>query len=231
MSIPSNEHGTREPGHDLETDSQIEALEVLFGSSEYTQSIEAFDAVQKELLDTLAVLFTEPNDHDQLDAMLFVAAELVRKFSTCVERINTDTESKDRNQRVAAVLQLLIGEDNIRQEFFALLAPCDEYANRAYNRDDIQGMIESSYEEFPTFEEVRNQLTETFAFGLTEDIKHVLSHLPETSEVQDEASQPVMRKIGKHALDVAKIAGGVGIGVASGIILASRYFSKRTSKG
>lgn len=223
MSILPNEH---EPEHDYETDLQINELETLFGSSKYMQSIEAFDASQGELLDTLALLFTEPKNHDQLDATLLVAAELVRKFSTCVELINTDTESKNRDERVASVLQLLIGEDDSRQEFFALLAPCSEYVDRAYKRDDVQSMIEASYDEFQTFEEIQMQLTETFAFGLSEDLQHVFSHLPETSETQTEINQPVARKIGKYALDVSKIA----IGVAGGIIVATRYLSKHTSK-
>ncbi len=219
MSTSPSEYGSE---NYYETDLQIQELETLFGPSEYVRSIEAFDAIQAELLDTFALLFTEPKDHNQLEAMLLVAAELVRKFSTCVELINTDTESKNRDERVASVLQLLIGEDSSRQEFCALLAPCTEYAERAYKRDDVQGMIEASYEEFQTLKELQMQLTETFAFGLTEDIQHILSHLPETSETQAEVSQPVARKIGKHALDVSKIA----IGVAGGILLAARYLSK-----
>lgn len=209
-----------------ETDVQIETLETLFGSSEYTQSIEAFDAVQEELLDTIAVLFTEPNAHDQEVTVLVAAAELVRKFSTCVELINKDQETKDTDGRVASVLQLLIGEDNNRQEFFASIAPCEEYADRAYDRDNVRVMIEDTYGEHGTLQEIQKRLTETFAYGLQEDIKHILSHLPETATEDSELTKiAVMRLVGKTALDVAKI----GIGVAGGIIVASRYLSKRKS--
>ena len=207
-----------------ETDVQIETLEASFGSSEYTRSIEAFDAVQEELLDTIAVLFTEPNAHDQEVAVLVTASELVRKFSTCVESINEDKETKDTDVRIASVLQLLIGEDNNRQEFFALIAPCEEYANRAYDRDNVRGMIEDTYSEQGTLQEIQKRLTETFAYDLQEDIKHILSHLPEAAaEVSELSRAVVLRRVGKTALDVAKI----GIGVAGGIIVASRYLSKR----
>jgi len=207
-----------------ETDVQIETLEARFESSEYTQSIEAFDAVQEELLDTIAVLFTEPKDRDQLDALLLVAAELVRKFSTCVELINKDKETTDTDVRIASVLQLLIGEDNKRQEFFASIAPCDEYADHAYDRDIARRMIEDTYGEQGTLQEIQKQLTETFAYGLQEDIKHILSHLPEVVAEDSELTKTdVMRLVGKTALDVAKI----GLGVAGGIIVASRYLSRR----
>lgn len=209
-----------------ETDVQIETLEASFGPSEYTQSIEAFDTVQEELLDTIAVLFTEPNAHDQGVAVLVTAAELVRKFSTCVESINKDKETEDTDGRIASVLQLLIGEDDNRQEFFALIAPCEEYKDRAYDRDNVRGMIEDTYSEQGTLQEVQKRLTETFAYGLQEDIKHILSHLPEaTAEDSEPTKTAALRLVGKTALDVAKI----GIGVAGGIIVASRYLSKRKS--
>ncbi|MBC7868783.1 hypothetical protein H7X69_01210 [Candidatus Saccharibacteria bacterium] len=113
----------------------------------------------------------------------------------------------------------------LAQEFFAALAPCEEYKDRTYNRDAVREMITTSYDVFESYKKIADQLTKTFMLGLREDIHRVLSHLPETQgEFNESPDEALAQKIGKHALDVSKIA----VGVAGGIILATRYLSKRT---
>lgn len=208
----------QEPGVDAFDDFEHDLNKV----SPYVEVVHELVNAQHEFLDAAALYFVEPTLENQ-GIVPITAANMARRMSNCLEYITVNVSEED--ERNESILELILEEEARHVEVFSQLHPCEKWDKQRYTRQEIREIIVAIFaNEEP--ELILSTLLQNFVYGVQADLDHLCANVlvaaePEAPSVE-RGRHALLRTIGKHAFDIAKI----GAGVTAGILVAKSLHRK-----
>lgn len=182
--------------------------------SELCHTINCFDHARHEFLEICHGFAAEPstrNAHDlNLGASLVVSA-----FHNSVTAI-TAAESDER-ARIAMIAHLMTEEDSERITLFKAITSCDDFSHlgECAEQDDetlAESLCAIAIE--VGFDKLAEKTEEVFLDAFSKDLNHFAHHaLEDYTPIPESRKKFVIKMLGRHALDVSKVAFGTALGL------------------
>lgn len=169
------------------------------------------DIIRDELHEMLYDSVRNPKSKITLNDISAGAASLLHHMLKALKAVNNDPES-DVEAKKTLVVDILV--DDIKQSITVATMIDDQLVTEETDDDtrrSVENIVESIYEEHYDSSDINTALAEVVGAELQENINLILSTAIEHKESQKKMR--VLSALGRHALDMTKIAAGVTAGV------------------